>query len=114
MYRIIEEMKLIRNTGSIKLTLNFSHYGKDDVVTIQVTQYVYVITKGDNTFYGRKGGHVLSMKGLFPICDISPEKGDDTCIDRTLMSIFFKKDAIENKCKEELDNISHLPIHNFL
>ena len=112
MYKIFEEMKVIRDAGGINLTLDFGQYGHHDVVAIPVIQYVIGDCKGNDTLCGRKGGHALSMKGLCRDCDISPENGDDTCIDRPLLCQYLKKEDVENKSKEELDNISYLPIHN--
>ena len=52
------------------------------------------------------------MKGLCRYCNISPENGDETCIDKPLLCQFIKKVDVENKTKEELDKISFLPINN--
>ena len=100
MYKIFEEMKVIRDAGGIKLTLDFGHYGKHDVVAIPVIQYVIGDCKGNDTLCGRKGGHALSMKGLCRDCNISPENGDDTCIDRPLLCQYLKKEDVENKARK--------------
>ena len=60
----------------------------------------------------RKGGHALTMKGLCRDCNISPEDGDNTCIDRPLLCQYITKNDIENRTKDELDKISYLQIDN--
>ena len=112
MAKIFEEMKHIRDSGGIKLTLDFGNYGTHEVIAIPVIQYIIGDCKGNDTLCGRKGGHSLSMKGLCRDCNIAPQYGDNTCIDGPLLCDYIKKDDVEGKTKEELDNISFIPIHN--
>ena len=78
-------MKLIRDHGGIQLTLDFGKYGKHEVIAIPVIQFIIGDCKGNDTLCGRKGGHAINMKGLCRDCNISPQNGDDTCIDRPLL-----------------------------
>ena len=54
MFRIFEEMKLIRDAGGIKLTLDFGHHGIHEVVAIPVIQYIIGDCKGNDTLCGGK------------------------------------------------------------
>ena len=112
MSKIFEEMKNIRNNGGIKLTLDFGNHGIHEVIAIPVIQFIIGDCKGNDTLCGRKGGHSVTMKGLCRDCDISPENSDKTCIDSPLLCQFITKNDVEGKDKEELDQISFIPIHN--
>ena len=112
MSKIYLEMKQIRDSGGIKLTLNFGVDGKHEVIAIPVIQYVIGDCKGNDTLCGRKGGHSLQMKGLCRDCNIHPSEGDNTCIDRPLLCKYISKSDIEGKTKEELDEFSFYPINN--
>ena len=52
------------------------------------------------------------MKGLCRDCNISPQDGDDVCLDTPLKCNFLTKDDVLNKTQEELDYISLLKINN--
>ena len=52
------------------------------------------------------------MKGLCRDCNITPDYGDNTCIDGPLLCQYITKNDVEGKSKEELDNMSFIPIHN--
>ena len=112
MTQIFKEMKDIYDAGGIRLTLDF---GKDrcyDVVAIPVIQYIIGDCKGNDVLCGRKGGHSLSMGGLCRDCDISPQYGDDVCLDTPLRCNFICKDNVVGKSKEELERLSFIPIKN--
>ena len=112
MAKIFEEMKYIHDCGGIQLTLDFGKYGTQEVIAIPIIQYIIGDCKGNDTLCGRKGGHSLSMKGLCCDCNIAPDNDDDTFIDGPLLCNSTTKDDVEGKVKEELDNISFIPIHN--
>ena len=112
MSEIFEEMKYIRDCGGIKLTLDFGKHGTHKVISIPVIQYIIGDCKDNDTLCGRKGGHYLSMKGLYHNYNIIPDYGDNTCIDDPLLFQYVTKYDVEGKIKEELDNISFIPIHN--
>ena len=69
----------------VKPILDFGTYGKHEVIAIPFIQFIIGDCKGNDTLCSRKGGHALNMKGLCRDCNISPENGDDTCIDRPLL-----------------------------
>ena len=46
------------------------------------------------------------MKGLYRDCNITPDYGDNTCIDGPLLCQYITKNDVEGKSKEELDDIS--------
>jgi hypothetical protein len=52
------------------------------------------------------------MNGLCRDCDISPDDGDDTCIEKELICNFIRKEDVEGKSEEELNRFSYLPIDN--
>ena len=55
MAKIFEEMKHIRDSCGIKLTLDFGKYGTHKVIAIPVIQYIIGDCKGNDTLCGRKG-----------------------------------------------------------
>ena len=112
MSKIFEEMKLIRDSGGIKLTLDFGKHGQHEVIALPVIQYIIGDCKGNDTLCGRKGGHALTMKGLCCDCNVTFDNGDNTCIDAPLLCQYITKNDVEGKTKEELDKISFIPIHN--
>ena len=52
------------------------------------------------------------MKGLCRDCNVSPDDGDNTCIDKELICSFHMKQNIEGKEIDELNEWSFLPINN--
>ena len=52
------------------------------------------------------------MKGLCRDCNVTPDNGNNTCIDTPLLCQHITKNDVEGKSKEVLDNISFIPIHN--
>ena len=112
MAKIFQEMKEIRDSGGIKLCLDFGGGEKHDVIAIPVIQFIIGDCKGNDLLCGRKGGHHIRMKGLCRDCDISPEDGDDVCIEKDLICSFHSIDTIVGHSKEELDKYSFLPIRN--
>ena len=76
---IFKEMKDIRVSGGIKLTLDFGESLKHDVIVIPVIQFIIGDCKENDLLCGRKGGHSLLMNCLCQDCDISPMHVDDTC-----------------------------------
>ena len=86
MSKVFQEMKQIRDCGGIKLILNFGVHGKHDVIAIYVIQYIIGDFKGNDILCGRKGGHSLQIQGLCRDCNIHPSEGDNTCINRPLLS----------------------------
>ena len=112
MGKIFKEMRVIREAGGMKLTLDFDNNKTYDVIAIPVVQFIIGDCKGNDLLCGRKGGHGLTMKGLCRDCNVSPDDGDNTCIDKPLICSFLRKDNIEGKEKEELNEWSFLPINN--
>ena len=112
MSKIFNEMRLIRESGGIKLTLDFGNDNTHDVIAIPVVQFIIGDCKGNDLLCGRKGGHGLTMKGLCRDCDVSPDNGDNTCIDTELICSFHRKENIEGKETDELNQWSFLPINN--
>ena len=112
MAKIFEEMKQIRESGGIKLTLDFGKYGTHEVIAIPVIQYIIGDCKGNDTLCGRKGGHSLGMKGLCRDCNITPDDGDNTCIGGPLICKYVTKTDVDGKLKEDLDKISFISIKN--
>ena len=76
------------------------------------TQFIIGDCKGNDLLNGRKGGHSLLMNGLCRDCDISPDDGDDTCIEKELICNFIRKEDVEGKSEEELNRFSYLPVDN--
>ena len=112
MTEIFAEMKDIRDSGGLKLTLDFGSHGVHDVIAIPVIQYIVGDCKGNDVLCGRKGGHEIRMKGLCRDCNISPQDGDDVCLETPLKCKFLTKDDVLNKTQEELDSISFWKINN--
>ena len=112
MGRIFEEMRDIYDTGGIKMILDFGIGQTHDVIAIPVIQYIIGDCKGNDLLCGRKGGHHLLMKGLCRDCDISPNLGDDVCLDQELKCSFLNMNSVTNKSKLELEQLSLLPIKN--
>ena len=112
MTEIFAEMKHIRDSGGLQLTLDFGSHGVHDVIAILVIQYIVGDCKGNDVLCGRKGGHDVRMKGLCRDCNISPQDGDDVCLDTPLKCDILTKDDALNKTQEELDSISFLKINN--
>ena len=61
MSQIFKQMKDIRESGGLKLTLNFGIHDTHDVIAVPVIQFIIGDCKGNDIFYGRKGGDLLSM-----------------------------------------------------
>ena len=94
MGKIFKEMKEIRDSGGIKMTLDFGKNRVHNVIAIPVIQFIIGDCKGNDLLCGRKGGHSLNMKGLCRDCDVTPKDGDDTCIDRPLLCKFLTKNDV--------------------
>ena len=105
-------MKAIRDNGGIKLTLDFGNNKKHGVIAIPVIQFIIGDYKGNDLLCGRMGGHSLNMKGLCRDCDISPDNGNNTCIDQRLLCSFHNMNNIVSKSEVELQEYSFLPIKN--
>ena len=97
MSKIFEEMKFIRDSGGIKLTLDFGKHGQHEVIALPVIQYIIGDCKGNDTLCGRKGGHALTMNGLCRDCNVTPGNGDNTCIDAPLLCQYITKNNVEGK-----------------
>ena len=110
MTEIFAEMKDIRDSGGLKLTLDFGSHGVHDVIAIPVIQFIVGDCKGNDVLCGRKGGHDVRMKGLCRDCNISPQDGDNVCLETPLKCNFLTKDDVLNKTQEELGSISFLKI----
>ena len=109
---IYSEMKQIRESGGIRLILDFGGNRTYDVIAIPVIQFIIGDCKGNDLLCGRKGGHSLNMNGLCRDCDIKPDDGDNTCIGQELICSYHVKDMFVGKTKEELNEYSFLPINN--
>ena len=105
-------MKLIRDNGGIRLTLDFGEKRIHDVIAIPVIQFIIGDCKGNDLLCGRKGGHSLNMSGLCRDCDIKPADGDNTCIGQELICSYHVMDTFVGKTEEELNEYSFLPISN--
>ena len=112
MAKIFEEMKYIRDSGGIKLTLDFWKHDTHKVITIPVIQYIIGNCKGDDILCGRKSIHSLDMKDLYRDCIFKLDNGDNTCIGGPLLCKYITKTDVEGKIKEDLGNISFISIHN--
>ena len=110
--KIFEEMKYIRLSGGIKLTLDFGKYGTQRFITITVIQYIIGDCKVNNTLCGRNGGHSLGMEGLYRDCNIKPDNRANTCIGGPLLYKYITKNNVEGKIKEYLDDMSFISIYN--
>ena len=110
---IFSEFREIRMKGGMKVNLDFGEGVVHDVNIIPVIQFIIGDCKGNDLLCGRKGGHSLKMRGLCRDCNVSPDVGDDTCIDiEGLKCTYHSKSTIEGKTKDELDDISFLHIRN--
>lgn len=76
---------MIRVSGGIKLTLDFGNHKKHDVIVIPVAQFIIGDYNDNNLLCGRKGDHSSNMKGLCCDYNVSPDNGDNTCIDEELV-----------------------------
>lgn len=77
-----------------------------------VIQFIIGDCKGNDLLCGRKGGHSLKMKGLCRDCNISPDDGDDACLNEPLKCSFITQEQVDGKTDEELNEFSFLPIKN--
>ena len=84
-------MHHIRQSGGIRLTLNFGDNRIHEVITIPVIQFIIGDCKGNDMLCGRMGGHMLQMKGLCRNCDISLNERDELCIGEQLKCRFHTK-----------------------
>ena len=112
MAKIFQEMKEIRESGGLKLCLDFGNNNKHEVIAMPVIQYIIGDCKGNDLLCGRKAGHHIQMKGLCRDCNISPQDGDNVCLDSELMCSFHSVHTIVGRTKDELDAYSFIPIHN--
>ena len=109
---IFKEMRDIRDTGGIQLTLDFGNNNVHDVTAIPVIQFIIGDCKGNDLLCGRKGGHTLEMNGLCRDCDISPHEGDNLCIGSQLKCKFHTKDSIVEANAEKLESYSFFQLRN--
>ena len=72
---IFKEMKDLRYSGGIKLTLKLGG-SKYDVVSILVIQFIIGDCKGNDLLYVRKVAHSLLVNGLCRDCDSIPMDDD--------------------------------------
>ena len=68
-----------------------------------VIQFIIGDCKGNDLLCGRKGGHSLKMKGLCRDCNISPDDGDDACLNEPLKCSFVTQEQVDGKTDEELN-----------
>ena len=97
MSKIFKEMRMIRESGGIKLTLDFGNNKTHEVIAISVVQFIIGDCKGNDLLCGHKGGHSLNMKGLCRDCNVSPQDGNKTCIDEELICSYHMKENIKDK-----------------
>ena len=110
---IFSEFRDIREKGGMRVNLDFGTGTVHDANIIPVIQFIIGDCKGNDLLCGRKAGHSLKMSGLCRDCNISPDSGDDTCIEiRGLKCTYHGKSTIEQKTKDELDAMSFLKIKN--
>ena len=109
---IYKEMKDIRDSGGIEMTLDFGPLLKHNVIAIPVIQFIIGDCKGNDLLCGRKGGHSLLMNGLCRDCNIHPKYADDTCIGKELRCQFITIDDVLGKTNDEIERYSFLPIKN--
>ena len=112
MSKIFQEMKEIRDNGGMKLSLDFGNGKTHEVIAMPVIQFIIGDCKGNDLLCGRKGGHHIDMKGLCRDCNISPNDGDNVCLNKELMCKFHSTETIVGCSKTELDKYSFLPIRN--
>ena len=85
MAKIFEEIKYIRDCGSIKISLDFGRHGTREFIAIPIIQYIIGDCKDNDTLCGRKYCHTLGMKGLCRDCNNKLDNGDTTCIGGPLL-----------------------------
>ena len=107
MSHIFKEFKEIQDAGGILLDLEFDGK-KTRVRAVPVIAFIIGDCKGNDLLCLRKGGHHVKMKGLCRDCNISPDDGDETCIEGPLICQFLKKSDVTGKTEEELAEISFL------
>ena len=107
MSQIFKEFKDIQDAGGILLDLEFDGK-KTRVRAVPVIAFIIGDCKGNDLLCLRQGGHHVKMKGLCRDCNISPDDGDNTCIDQPLICQFLKKSDVTGKTEEELAEISFL------
>ena len=90
----------IRQSGGIRLTLDFRDNRIHQVIDIPVIQFIIGDCKGNDLLCGRMGGHTLQMNGIFRDCDNSPKDGDYLCIGTPLKCKFHTKETIVGKTEE--------------
>ena len=103
MSQIFKEMKDIRDSGGLKLTLDFGEHGRHDVIAIPVIQFIIGDCKGNDTLCGRKGGHSLNMNGLCRDCTISPMDGDNTYIGAPLKCKYINVSDIAGQTDDHIE-----------
>lgn len=110
---IYKEMKDIRDSGGIEMTLDFGPSLKHNVIAIPVIQFIIGDCKGNDLLCGRKGGHSLLMNGLCHDCNIQPKYADDTYIGKKLCCQFITIDDVFGKTNDKIKRYSFLPIKNY-
>ena len=90
-------MKQIRDSGELKLTLDFESHGAHDVIALPIIQYIMGYCKGNDVLYGRKKGYHVRMKVLCRYCNICSADGDDVCLNNPVKCTFFATDYVVNK-----------------
>ena len=110
---IFKETKDIRDSGGIRLTLNFGDTLQYDIIAIPVIQFIIGDCKGNGLLCGRKGDHSLLMNGLCRDCDISPMHADDRCIGKELRCQFITIDDVLGNDENKIERILFVPIKNY-
>ena len=109
---IFSEFKTIRDNGGLRVNLELDGRKTYDVNLIPVIQFIIGDCKGNDLLCGRMSGHSLKMKGLCRDCNITPDEGDDICLNTPLKCEFHTKHTIEGKSQEELARMSFMNIRN--
>ena len=110
---IFQEMRLMREKGGIRLTLDFGQNRIHVVTAIPVIQFIVGDCKGNDLLCGRMGGHNIEMGGLCRDCDVSPSNGD-LISDGDLPNEcnFHTMEYLQSFDRKKLKKISFLPINN--
>ena len=111
MSQIFKEMKNIRDSGGLKLTLDFGDHGTLDMIDIPVIQFIIGDCKDKYILYGRKGSHSLNKKGLCRDCNISRAYEDNTYIGSALKCDYITINEIVGQKKDHIEKYSFLPIN---
>ena len=89
---MFKEMKDIRDSGGMSLTLDFGMYCKNKVIYILVIQFIIGDCKDNNVLCGRECSNSLNMNGLCRDSDIHPLDRDNIFIGKeTHVNILLRK-----------------------